>query len=62
MNILDCYEKKCQNLNYQCKYREGESCNCSHDAIVNIYENLIEKIYLKDQQTDFITFINGSYL
>ncbi len=47
MNILDCYEKKCQNLNYQCKYREGESCNCSHDAIVNIYENLIEKNIFK---------------
>lgn len=47
INILDCYERKCQNLNSHCKYREGELCNCSHEAIVNIYENLIEKNIFK---------------
>lgn len=47
ISILDCYEGKCQMLNSQCKYRDGELCNCSHDAIMNIYDNLIEKNIVK---------------
>ncbi len=47
VNILNAYEGKCQNPNYKCKYRSGDFCNCTHDIIKSIYENLTEKNIFK---------------
>ena len=46
-NILKSYKGKCQRINSQCKFRNGELCNCSQNAIINIYENLTEKSIFK---------------
>jgi len=47
INILDRYEEKCQCLDSQCKFRNMEQCNCTHDDIVSIYENLSGKNIFK---------------